>query len=238
MRLPKSALLASLLLAGTGAHATCPVTIAGYGGGAFGTEAVAGPGGCFRTVFGGAGVTSAADASGGMSASANLATGVITAYSDAGIASSSLWDTVTFSGLPAAGGAVTEVLHLSGSMVDKSFGFADLDVGTGALGDFSSLGSQNFLITSTDFPSEVSLSFWAHNGVPVLLLAALSADPVDGIADLRDPPTFSLELDPGVTFTSASGVLDSVGSVPEPASLACMLLGLGLLGAAGKRRAR
>jgi hypothetical protein len=55
-------------------------------------------------------------------------------------------------------------------------------------------------------------------------------------ADITDPIT--IELPPGVTFTSASGVfLTRAGSVPETSTWAMMLAGFAGLGYAGYRRA-
>ena len=238
-RLHPSTLLLPLLLACAGAHAICPVTLAGYGGGAFGSEAVASPGGCFRPIVGGIGISSATDSSDAngivMSASANLSTGVLTAYATGGSASSSLWDTVTFSGLPAAGGTVTETLSLAGSMTNDAVGFINLDAGTGINGDSYSLANSEFTATASNFPAEFTATFTAQNGVPVLVSASLDADAINGISDLSDPPIFRLDVGPGVTFTSASGVFGSASPVPEPGSLAFVLAGLALLGARARR---
>ena len=58
-----------------------------------------------------------------------------------------------------------------------------------------------------------------------------------GFADYAHTSDFSLSLPANVSFTSASGVFLS-GGVPEPASWALMLTGIGLIGGALRRRAR
>ncbi len=68
-------------------------------------------------------------------------------------------------------------------------------------------------------------------------LAVSAASNSTASADVTDPIT--IDLPPGVTFTSASGVfLTRAGSVPELSTWAMMLLGFGGLGYAGYRKAK
>jgi hypothetical protein len=127
-----------LLISTGAAHAICAIPVAGYQGGAYGAEAVT-AGGCFVAVDteGGAGATTAAASSAttafgivySLASSADLASGELTAFSGVGIASASIWDTFTFSGLPAGGATATATLSLSGTLTGLSYGNAELQAG-------------------------------------------------------------------------------------------------------------
>lgn len=234
----RPALAAAALLAAwsSPSHALCIVTTADYAGGPFGAQVVASPGTCFRTPVGGAGEQAVTESSTGRSASADLSTGVITAWSKGGVVSAAMWDTVTFSGLPAEGGLITAKLTLTGNIEPQALGWVRLAVAptADALNDPAHAVTQ--LIQSTDpFPSAVSLDFKAHNGDSLLVFTGLTADSYGGLADLADPPTLRFVLPAQASFTSSSGVLMSVTpAVPEPASLLMMAVGLAVL--VGRRR--
>jgi hypothetical protein len=244
--------LASIgLLISTGAaRAICAIPVAGYLGGAYGADAVT-AGGCFVGIDmnGAAGATMAAasstttDAFTGVSyslaSSADLASGVLTAYSEIGIASASIWDTFTFSGLPAGGANVTATLSLSGTLTGLSYGIAELQ--EGAQADFANgATSTNDVFFNTGaypMPSSIPLSFNVENGTPETVLAEIfiSGDGAGGVANFGDPPTLSLSLPTGASVTSASGVFANFTAVPEPSTWAMMILGFAGLGFAGYR---
>ena len=89
-------------------------------------------------------------------------------------------------------------------------------------------------------PNPLSLSFDVTNGAPVIVFAEIQVDGLNGVADLGDPPTLSLNLPKGASVTTASGVFDSfvTATVPEPSTWAMMLLGFAGLGYAAYRRTR
>ena len=98
---------AALLVSAGAAHALCSIPEATYQGGAYGAYAMTG-GPCSIPFDqnGGTGSTTAAASSSfagpsgslSLSSTADLATGVLTAYSQGDSASSSIWDTFTYSG--------------------------------------------------------------------------------------------------------------------------------------------
>ena len=227
------------------AHAICAVPEAGYLGGLFGTSVVTTVG-CFvdtRTA-GGIGVTSALlPLANGMSASADLASGVLTAYSSNSFASAAEWDTFTFSGLPPGGATVTATLSLAGStLTGLGVGSATLFAGAAGAGfpgpDATFQTAFGNADTGLDLPASISVSFLADNVTPITVVAEIEAD--GATANLGDPPTLSLTLPPGATGLSASGVFEGFGtgrSVPEPGSLVILIAGLGLLGYARRAAA-
>jgi hypothetical protein len=234
---PTSCLLAALLFAAsTGAFATCPIASAGYAGGSYGVQSAA-PAGCFEPVAGGTGQLQATSLGGGGSASASLLTGVLTAFSAQapGYPSAALWDTFTFQGLPAGGGQLTETIALTGGITGAATGSVRLSVG-----DPNSPSAQAslFLTAATGVPGSFSLSFTAYNDVPVLVFAALSGynGYSGGTVDLLDPPTLSIVVPAGVSYSAASGVFNNVGPVPEPAHAALLLAGLVLIAKRVRRR--
>jgi len=250
-----SALLAASLssvglLISTAAHASCPIPVAGYLGGAYGAEAVT-AGGCFVGVDieGGTGSTTAAAASTttnmstgvsySLASSADLASGVLTAYSETGISSASIWDTFTFSGLPAGGATVTATLSLTGTLTGLSYGIAELQEGTQA--DFASGNASIndvFFNTGADpMPPSITLSFNVQNGTPetVLTEISISGDGAGGVANLGDPPTLSLSLPMDATVATASGVFANFTAVPEPSTWAMLILGFVGVGFASYR---
>ena len=198
--------------------------------------------GCANNIVGGGEITSASDSNIYGDASANLNSGVLTALAPGnGYASSILWDTFTFNGLPSSGAMLTGALALVGSITGDS---------TGAVrfwrdgGDTVSYFQFN---ADTGVPASVSYSFLAENGMAmklgVELLAYGNAYGNPGIADLLDPPTFSILVPDGVTYASASGQFanvfqPSVNAVPEPAPCALLLLGLVAMGFSLRRRSR
>ena len=240
MRAFSSLAVAAVLIAGSSAaQAICRVPSVQYTGGAFGAAAVNATGCSNPATDGGTGSTSAMviDApAAGLQSSANIASGVLTAYSRNGFASAALWDTLTFSGLPGSGAMLTETLSLSGSMTGFASGYLDLQAGTPyASGSLQ----QGWSLSAGNFPKSVSLTFEAHNGVPIMVYSAIYANGSAGnVADLLDPPTFGITTPGGVTFTSASNVFQNVSPVPEPATWGMLIAGLAMFGAIRfKRRA-
>jgi PEP-CTERM motif len=238
-----------LLISTGAAHAICAIPVAGYLGGAYGADAVT-AGGCFVGVDmqGGTGATTAAASSTttdtftglsySLASSANLATGVLTAYSETGIASASIWDTFTFSGLPAGGATVIATLSLMGTLTGLSYGIAELEEGPQA--DFANAASINdvFFNTGADpMPPSITLSFNAQNGAPETVLAEIliSGDGAGGVANFGDPPTLSLSLPTDASVATASGVFANFTAVPEPSTWAMLILGFVGVGFASYR---
>lgn len=116
------------------AYANCAIPTASYLSGLFGTDVVAASTSFDYTPAGGAGVTAGAIplGTGSMAASADLSTGILTAYSAGGLASAALWDTFTFSGLPPLGETVGFTLSLSGTLSGNAFGTANIQAGPSA----------------------------------------------------------------------------------------------------------
>ncbi len=237
--------IAVLVLMGFGssAHATCPIAVAGDLGGPFGTDAVTAPA-CFeQTTAGGSGVTSASLPRGGgtMSASADLSSGVLTAYSAGGIASAAEWDTFTFSGLPTGGETITATLSLSGMLMGNATGQANLQAGPSAtFGVVGTLYQNAFFGNGAPIPASIDLQVMVTDASSLTVLGDILADGFPGnVADLTDPPTLSLDLPAGVTATPASGVFANfqpLTAVPEPWSAGLLLVGLGALIHARRRR--
>ena len=65
-----------------------------------------------------------------LSSTADLTIGVLTAYSQGGIASASIWDTFTYTGLPAGGATITATLSLPGTLTGSAYGSATLEEGS------------------------------------------------------------------------------------------------------------
>lgn len=241
---------AALLVSAGAAHALCSIPEATYQGGAYGAYAVTG-GPCSIPFDqnGGTGSTTAAASSSfagpsgslSLSSTADLATGVLTAYSQGDSASSSIWDTFTYTGLPAGGATITATLSLSGTLTGSSDGFAMLEEGSQTdLNDVKTAFFNN--ATGELIPALISLSFIAVNGAPVIVFTEIEGvgDKSGGVANLGDPPTLSLDLPRGASVTTASGVFDNFVSatVPEPSTWAMVLVGFAALGFAGYRRTR
>lgn len=225
------------------AQAICAVTTAAYTGGSYGAQVVASPGGCFRTPVGGTGSTSVQQSDASLSASANLSTGVITAWSSGGMSSSAMWDTVRFSGLSGAGAEVVARLAMVGHISGGAYGWVTLAASPDLSSPFNGRATQLGIGSGDPFPSSVDLRFTAHNGDAFLVYLALAADAWNGgVADLSDPPTLSFLLPQGASFTSDSGVLLSGasptpgGNLPEPSTL--LLASASLMAVVGLRRRR
>jgi hypothetical protein len=169
-------------------------------------------------------------------ATADLATGVLTAISSGTVgntgveATASIWDTFTFNNLPGGSSSITALLALTGSMTGSvAFGSALFYTGT----NLGNLQTYSFN-AATQVPASVQYTFLAVNGVPIKLNTEIHAylsgnSNISGVADLQDPPTLSLLVPVGTVVSSSSGVFQNVvptTAVPEPAPLLLMLGGL------------
>ncbi len=190
---------------------------------------------------------SSASGIGSAQSSADLTTGVLRAYAqEDGISGASaaagagFWDTLTFSGVTGVNPTATLQFNVSGSFADVGFGGAcegyriGLNTGStcGSGSGADPFGSGATILGSGD-PSEVlSLLIPLANNTPTEIAVALGAAANGSLniatADLYDPPTVSLiDLPPGVTYTSASGVF-LTSPVPLPPAL--WLFGSGMIG--------
>jgi hypothetical protein len=228
-----------LLAAGISAHAesTCP----GHSGGntpqsfvgAYGATAVVAD--CYSpAVAGGPGARSASAMLGDASATATLTVGtpnpgVLTAFaSGTAQASASLWDTIHFYIPNPDGGAPMVTLSLSIDGTIAGGAFADVGLFNGS--DFGEI------LSATNFPSKITETFLLDTSRPLVIGAYIDANGNGGAIDLRDPPTLTMTISDGVTYTSASGAYTS--AVPEPSSQALLLGGLLGLGFVVRRRDR
>jgi len=236
------AILIALFAVTENAHAICVINSFYDTSASYGAAVDVRHFGCANNIVGGGGFTSASDSNVYGDASANLNSGVLTALAlGNGYASSILWDTFTFNGLPAGGAMLTEMVALVGSITGDATGAVRLwqdDGDTTSYFQFSS---------DSGVPASVSYSFLAQNGTAtklgIELLAYGNAYGNPGIADLLDPPTFSILVPDGITYASASGQFanvfpPSVNAVPEPAPYALLLLGLVAMGVSPSRRSR
>jgi hypothetical protein len=230
------------------ARAICLVPNASYQGGAYGAYAVTAYSCSILQQDGGTGFTTAS-AQGSvvfgadtlsLSSTADLATGALTIYSEAGIASASIWDSFTYTGLPAGGATITATLSFPGTLTGSSSATAFLEEGsqTEFEGDGELTDSTGEFYNTTTLPPPLSLSFNVVNGSPVVIFAELLGGGASGVADFGDPPTLSLTLPDGASVTTASGVFDNFVSatVPEPSTWAMILLGFAWLGFVGYRQ--
>ena len=209
-------------------------------GPAYGSEALAGCG----TQAGGGGVTTSSMTNtstfGSGSAASNLSTGVLTAYAattsvsgNTILSASNFWDTLTFSGLPTGGTMLTAMFTLTGSFTGSGVGSGLISVNGVSAASFSA-GS------SSPLPSSISASFLALNGTPIQIGAGLSSSAGSfttgalGTAKLN-PATFSILAPSGTTFTSASTQFVNVTTVPLPASLGLLSLGLAAITGVARR---
>jgi hypothetical protein len=241
--------IAILALAGFGsaAHASCAIPIAGFASGSddFGANAVTAIGCSLQAKDGGSGATTASVllTSNGMSASANLASGVLTAYSAGGFASAAEWDTFTFTGVPAGGESITATLSLDGTLTGGGTGTADIQAGPSAtFGVIGTVVQSTFFGNSFPIPPSIEVEVTVTDASSITVLSAIQADGFPGnVTDLADPPTLTLDLPAGVTATSASGVFTNfqpLTAAPEPSTVALLLTGLGVLVQARRRHAR
>jgi hypothetical protein len=240
--------IAVLGLAGLGstAHASCAIPIAGeqpdFGPPrppalpGFGTSAVLATGCMLDASAGGEGASTASVPLGAqqMSASANLASGVLTAYSAGGFASAAEWDTFTFSGLPAGGETIAVTLSLSGTFTGDGTGIAEIRAGPSAtFGDLSTVTQGTLFGNGIPVPASIMVQVTVTDTSSLTVLSEIEADGFAGnIADMTDPPTLTLDLPAGVTATSSSGVFtnfEPLTLVPEPSAMLLLLGGLAAL---------
>jgi hypothetical protein len=93
----------------------------------------------------------------------------------------------------------------------------------------------NAVITNSFDTYSITETFSVGDGsVLGLLFTAGAESSGDASASVEDPITVTLPT--GVTYTSASGRFLTAAGVPEPAGWACLICGLGLLGAAARGR--
>ena len=238
--------LGALIVSGA-AQATCPIPVASSVVGLYGASAVTAVK-CFDDLpndLSGGTLSTTASASTSvttatLTSSATLASGVLTAYAPEGIASASLWDTLTFSGLPSAGEDIMATLSLAGTLSGSSFLLADLEAGTPA--DFTA----GFPLTQTSYsstagpplPTSISLTFLAQNGVAETVFADILANGVNGVADFADPPNLEIfaPLDVGIVTAGGFDNFGPATAVPEPSTWALMLTGFAALSLAWRRR--
>jgi hypothetical protein len=206
------------------------------------------------------------NSSGSSTASVDLAAGTVraTAKSDdfrsGGNASAELYDDVTFSVAGGGSRQIAVVFHLDGTIGSfaNSFSLSGLsDTLNFGVSNFiyTSQGSQSgFVVTTGGASSSVPVgwdSFALTNVTPTGFdftgLVTISDREVRSVAqrlylicqegvdcDFSNTGRIGLQLPAGVTFTSGSGVF--LSAVPEPASWAMLIAGVGLIGAATRRR--
>ncbi len=159
-------------------------------------------------------------------------------------------DTLSFNGAISPTSVTT--LHMSGTMSNNNgFTAGSLEIfdDTGLLtaGGACSKPTGDFFCAPTNSQTKVSVvgnSFFISSTVNIedhkqilVEFVVFASSFLTSSADITDPIT--IDLPPGVTFTSASGVfLTGAGSVPETSTWAMMLLGFAGLGYAGYWKTR
>ena len=168
-------------------------------------------------------------------------------------------DTLTFGGAISHGSTTT--VTMTGTMSDSNSGGGSNSFTGGALEIFDDTGlltsggacsrpTSGFICDPTNDQTQVSVigdSFSISSTVNISLHGQILVEFVvaastflNGSADISDP--ISIDLPPGVTFTSASGkFLTSAGGpggVPETSTWAMMLAGFASLAALGRRARR
>jgi len=238
----------AIFVSAVAARASCVVPNASYQGGAYGADAVTEDACSILQQDGGTGSTTAS-AQGSvvfgadtlsLSSTADLATGALTIYSEAGIASASIWDSFTYTGLPAGGATITATLSFPGTLTGSSSAIAFLDEGsqTELNNDSELTDSTGEFFNTTTPPAPLSLSFNVVNGSPVVIFAELLGGGAGGVADFGDPPMLTLTLPNGASVTTASGVFENFVSatVPEASTWTMMLIAFAGLGYVGYRQ--
>jgi hypothetical protein len=186
---------------------------------------------------GGDGVVFATAAAGGGVAHADLASGTLGVLAASGHVntSASFFDTVTV--VPTGGVLATTTLATVRLTVDGILlgtnATAGFSVQTGGIREAVCLESSGAIVPSacelvSSFEKTLSRDVFVDLSSPSFLLAVtLLANASSGsVADISNTARLSLILEPGFTFTSASGVLlsqvDGVAPVPEPSTLALL----------------
>lgn len=133
---------------------------------------------------------------------------------------------------PSAGATSANFAALGGALVSDTLNLDFSNPGTSFYHELNeSLGGN--LITNGGVNSyDVFVSF--------SIFSAMNGHPANVYMDFLNTATFGIAADPGVTYTSQSGLLGSditpAGVVPEPATWALMILGFGAVGATVRRR--
>lgn len=201
----------------------------------------------------GAGISSADLSAGILTVSASSAGSTLSGGHGQGFAKADMFDTLTFHG-PLSGNVVvtmsgtTNIAPGPGPGSGETFAALTGSFPLGGTIDSAvvcSPGASTTFCTSTQQGATVVNV--AGNVYTVTETFHLASDPVLGLdfevaaqtfanaaASATDPITISLP--PGVTYTSASGVFPGSASVPEPATWAMLMGGLGMIGAAARRR--
>src|ERR1700722_4822899 len=159
-------------------------------------------------------------------------------------------DTLSFNG--AISSSSTTTLHMSGTMSNNNgFTVGSLEIfddnGLITAGGACSKPTGDFFCAPTNNQTEVTVvgnSFFISSTVNIedhkqilVEFVVFASSFLTSSADITDPIT--IDLPPGVTFTSASGVfLTGAGSVPETSTWAMMLAGFASLAVLGSRARR
>ena len=207
-------------------------------------------------------------ASGSSEASANLQAGTVgskaasNTFNSSGSASAELYEDLTFfvagggsrqvtvtSSLDGSIGSFANANSLSGLSYNMNFGASNFSYvsqgsqlgfafNTGTPAGWDNFGFTNVTETGFDFTG----SFTVTDGEKRSFSQRLYLICQEGVTcDFSNTGRVGLQLPPGVSFTSGSGVFlqpPATGAVPEPASWAMMIAGFGLAGGVMRRKRR
>ncbi|QIE57451.1 hypothetical protein G5B40_19575 [Pikeienuella piscinae] len=135
-----------------------------------------------------------------------------------------------------AGATYQNFNTLGGALISRSFA-QDYGTSSGATPSSTFFDIDQTLSGSITVEANKQYDVFASLSVA----AATNQNDISIMMDFMNTGTFAIDADPGVTYTSSSGVfLDSTGvtpsAVPVPAALPLLLGGLGLLGFVSRRR--